>query len=164
MKKVLKDLDIAKNFQCAQSRGTAFEKEIGAKATLSLGERISRQPFTVSTDGSNDAGCHKLYPLVIKSVNPDILEVSSEIPSIPICEGSSTAENIFNLLEAEFKAHKIAWENCLALHADNTPVIVGRDKGAYGHISRKNPSIFMAGCVCHLIHIAAEKRSCIPAT
>ena len=28
----------------------------------------------------------KLYPLVMKSVNPDTLEVSSEILSIPICE------------------------------------------------------------------------------
>ena len=110
VKKVFKDSDIAKNFQCARSKGTAIVKEISAKATLSLGERISRQPFTVSTDGSNDAGCHKLYPLVIKSVSPDTLEVSSEILSIPICEGSSTGENIFNLIEAEFKAHKIPWE------------------------------------------------------
>ena len=106
VKKVFKDSDIAKNFQCARSKGTSIVKEISAKATLSLGERISRQPFTVSTDGSNDAGCHKLYPLVIKSVNPDTLEVSSEILSIPICEGSSTGENIFNLIEAEFKAFR----------------------------------------------------------
>ena len=163
VKKVFKDSDIAKNFQCARSKGTAIVKEISAKATLSLGERISRQPFTVSTDGSNDAECHKLYPLVIKSVNPDTLEVSSEILSIPICEGSSTGENIFNLIEAEFKAHKIPWENCLALGADNAPVMVGRDKGVYGHMSRKNPSIFMAGCVFHLIHIAAEKgAACLP--
>ena len=79
VKKVFKDSDMAKNFQCAGSKDTAIVKEISAKASLSLGERISRQPFTVSTDGSNDAGCHKLYPLAIKSVNPDTLEVSSEI-------------------------------------------------------------------------------------
>ena len=159
---MFKDSDIAKNFQCARSKGTAIVKEISAKATLSLGERISLQPFTFSTDGSNDAGCHKLYPL-IKSVNPDILEVSSEILLIPICEGSSTGENIFNLIEAEFKAHKILWENCLALGAVNAPVMVGRDKGVYGHMSRKNPSIFMARCVCHLIYIAAEKgAACLP--
>ena len=124
VKKVLKDLDIAKNFQCAQLKGTAIVKEISAKATLSLGERISRQPFTVLTDGSNDAGCHK---------------------------------------EAEFKAHKIPWENCLGLGADKAPVVVGKDKGMYGHMYRKKPSIFMAGCVCHLIYIAAEKgAACLP--
>ena len=163
VKKVFKDSDIAKNFHCARSKGTAIVKEIGAKSTLSLGERISLQPFTVSTDGSNDVGCHKLYPLVIRSVHPDSLEVSSEILSIPICEGSSTGENIFNLIDAEFKAHKIPWENCLALGADNAPVMVGKDKGVYGHMCRKNPSIFMAGCVCHLIHIAAEKgAACLP--
>ena len=72
-------------------------------------------------------------------------------------------KTFFNLIEAEFKAHKIPWENCLALGADNAPVMVGRDKGVYGHMSRKNPSIFMAGCVCHLIHIAAEKgAACLP--
>ena len=70
-------------------------KEIGAKSTLSLGERISQQPFTVSTDGSNDVWCHKLYPLVIRSIHPDSLEVSSERVSILICEGSSTGEKTF---------------------------------------------------------------------
>ena len=41
--------------------------------------------------------------------------------------------------------------------------MVGKDKGVYGHMCRKNPSIFMAGCVCHLIHIAAEKgAACLP--
>ena len=163
VKKVFKDSDIAKIFHCARSKGTAIVKEIGAKSTFSLGERISRQPFTVSTDGSNDVGCHKLYPLVIRSVHPDSLEVSTEILTIPICEGSSTGENIFNLIDAEFKAHKIPWENCLALGADNAPVMVGKDKGVYGHMCRKNPSIFMAGCVCHLIHICRRKRSCMSA-
>ena len=109
-KKVFKDSEIAKNFHCARSKATAIVKEIGAKSTLSLGERISRQPFTVSTDGSNDVGCHEIYPLVIRSVHPGSLEVSSEISSIPICEGSSTGENIFNLMDSEFKAHKIPWE------------------------------------------------------
>ena len=162
-KKCLRTLTSQKNFQCGRSKGTAIVKEVSAKATLSLGERISHQPFTVSTDGSNDAGCQKLYPLAIKSVNPDTLEVSSEMLSIPICEGSSIGGNIFNLIEAEFKAHKIPWESCLALGADNAPVMVGRDKGVCGHMPRKNPSIFMAGCVCHLIHIAVEKgTTCLP--
>ena len=48
VKKVFKDSGIAKNFHGARSKGTAIVKEIVAISTLSLGERISRQPFTVS--------------------------------------------------------------------------------------------------------------------
>ena len=52
---------------------------------------------------------------------------------------------------------------CLALGADNSLVVVRRNKGVYRHMSKKNPSIFMAGCVRHLIHIAAEKgATCLP--
>ena len=113
VKKAFPDSEIAKNFQCARSKCTAIVKEQAAKTALSIGERISKQPFTISTDGSNDAGSNKLFPLIIRSVDPVSLEVHSEILSIPVCEGSATGENIFNLIESELKVHNIPWKNCL---------------------------------------------------
>ena len=47
---------IAKNFQCAGLKGTAVTKEIAAKTTFSLVERMKKSVFTISTDGSNDSG------------------------------------------------------------------------------------------------------------
>jgi hypothetical protein len=48
------DSDIAKQFHCGRSKGTAIVKEIAANTTLKLAERMRNCPFTVSTDISND--------------------------------------------------------------------------------------------------------------
>ena len=64
---------------------------------------------------------------------------------------------IFGLIEAEFGAHSIPWENCIALGSDNANVMVGKETGVYGCMLKKNPELYLSGCVCHLVHIAAEK-------
>ncbi len=46
--------DIAKQFQCIRSKGTAIVKEVAANTTLKLAEIIWNCPFTVSTNGSNN--------------------------------------------------------------------------------------------------------------
>ncbi|KAK0050591.1 hypothetical protein Bpfe_019928 [Biomphalaria pfeifferi] len=155
--------DIAKDFQCGRSKGTAIVKEIAAKTTLSLAERMKMYPFTISTDGSNDCGSCKLFPIVVRTVDPNTKLVNSDLLSIPVCEGSATGENIFNLLHAEISAHKIPWTNCLSFGADNAPVMVGKDKGVLGYMAKQHSNIFMSGSACHLVHIAAEKAaSCLP--
>ena len=59
----------------------------------SLKSRMKRFPFTISTDGSNDAGC-KQYPLVIRCINEVSGLVSSELLSIPVCDGSATGKSV----------------------------------------------------------------------
>ena len=43
--------------------------------------------------------------------------------------------------------------------ADNASVMQGLGKGLAGFIKRKNSAIYMLGCPCHLIHLAAEKAA-----
>ena len=162
-KLMFKEDKVAKQFQCGRSKGTAIVKEIAAKSTMSLALRMKSSPFTISTDGSNDLGSCKLFPIVVRTVNPDLQLVTSDLLSVPVCEGPATGENIVQLLDAEFSVHKIPWTNCISLGADNAPVMSGKDKGVYGLLLKKNPKLFMSGCVCHLIHKAAEKgASCLP--
>ena len=56
--------DVVKQFQCGRSKRTPIVKEIAAKSTLSLAERMPHHPFTVFTDGNNDMGSNKLFPLL----------------------------------------------------------------------------------------------------
>lgn len=84
------DSKIAKQLQCGRSKGTAILKEISRKTTISIADRLKTQPFTVSTDGSNDAGTSKLFPLVVRTYDPEDLTVRSEVLSLPKCEGSAT--------------------------------------------------------------------------
>lgn len=64
---------------------------------------------------------------------------------------------IFSLIKNEMQAHNIPWDNCLALGCDNANVMVGKDTGLYGCMLKEHPKLYLSGCVCHLIHIAAEK-------
>lgn len=95
VKKMFPDSKIAKEFSCARSKGTAIVKEMGAMTTMSLAERMKLQPFTLSTDGSNDKGGVKLFPLIVRTIDPDTMEVRSDALSVPSIEGSATGECIF---------------------------------------------------------------------
>ena len=156
------DSKIAKGLQCGRSKGTAILKEISAKTTVSIAKRLKTQPFTVSTDGSNDVGTNKLFPLVVRTYDSD-LTVRSEVLALPKCDGSATGKKICQLITTEFEIHNIPPTNCLALGADNAPVMAGSKEGCYGNFLKSQPQAYFSGCVCHLIHIGARKgASCLP--
>lgn len=115
-------------------------------------------PFSVSTDGSNDADS-KQYPLVIRSLDPASGLVNSELLCVPICSGSSTGENIFLLMNKELESRNIPWENCLSLGCDNASVMTGHKKGVFAYVKEKQPSVFLSGCALHLVHIGAKKAA-----
>ena len=92
VKAMFHDSKIAKDFQCSRSKSTAIVKEMAATTTLQLAERMQKMPFTISTDGSNDRGSEKLFPLVVRTVCPDSNEVRSDALSVPVLEGSATGK------------------------------------------------------------------------
>ena len=61
------DSKIAKDFGCSRGKGTAIVKEMAAKSTMSLADRMKHHPFTISTHGSNDKGDTKLFLLIVRS-------------------------------------------------------------------------------------------------
>ena len=73
-------------------------------------------------------------------------------------------ENIFNAVDATFAEHRIPWEKCLALGCDNANVMTGEKKGVLGCMRNRNPDMYLSGCCCHLVHIAAQKGEACCAT
>lgn len=51
----------------------------------------------------------------------------------------------------------IPLSNCVALGVDNTNGIVGAHNSLRTRITSENPSIHVAGCVCHTLHNSAKK-------
>lgn len=90
---IFRDSKIAKNFQCARTKGTAIVKEMAALTTLELADRMKSGCFTLSTDGSNDKGGEKLFPLVVRTIDPKSLEVRSDALSVPATTGSATGND-----------------------------------------------------------------------
>ena len=88
------DSKIAEAFSCARTKTTAIVKDIAKKHKHTLLARMKSAPFSLATDGSNDSNS-KLFPIVVRTVNPDTLSVESEVVSLPVLEDSSTGKNIF---------------------------------------------------------------------
>lgn len=55
------------------------------------------------------------------------------------------------------KRWKIPLNNCVALGVDNTNSNVGQHNSLKSRITTDNPSVFVAGCVCHILHNAAVR-------
>ena len=66
-------------------------------------------------------------------------------------------QEIFSLIRNEFETHSIPWQNCIAFGSDNANVMVGKECGVFGYMLKQHSEMYLSGCVCHLIHIAAEK-------
>lgn len=150
------DSEIAKKFSCGRTKASAIANHLATGVKSNLIERMRNQPFTMSTDGSNDSDS-KLFPIVIRSFDEDAGEVRSDVLSVPNCKEAATGKNIFELMNSELIAANIPWQNCLGLGSDNASVMSGHKNGVIAFIKEKHPSACLMGCVCHLIHIAAEK-------
>lgn len=51
----------------------------------------------------------------------------------------------------------IPLSNCVALGVDNTNSNIGQHNSLKTRITRENPSIHVAGCICHILHNSAKK-------
>ena len=116
-------------------------------------------PYSIATDGSTDYGDIKLYPIVVKYYDQSVGRIVTVLLCMPECSETSTGEHIFELMDNELTKRDIPWDNCLSFGADNASVMQGLGKGLAGFIKRKNSAIYMLGCPCHLIHLAAEKAA-----
>lgn len=150
------DSEIAKKFACGRTKTSAITHHLADNVKARLLRRMKDHAFTISTDGSNDAHS-KLYPIVVRSFDEEAGEVRSDVLSVPDCKDSATGRNIFELLNQELTPCGIAWSNCLGLGSDNANVMTGSKGGVIAFMKEKHPAACLMGCVCHLIHIAAEK-------
>ena len=76
---------------------------------------------------------------------------------IATTKGSSTGKNIFQLLDQALTENKIPWKNVTCFSADNAAVMMGVHNGVAAFVREKNPEVYVNGCICHLLHLAAEK-------
>ena len=61
--KMFPDSKIATKFACASSKASIVTKGLAEDITNEVASKLQKQPFSLSTDGSNDGGEGQLYPL-----------------------------------------------------------------------------------------------------
>ena len=128
--------------------------------------RLRQTPFSLSTDGSSDRGAEEqLYPIVVRYFDENVNKVVGVLLEIATTEERSTGVNIFKLLDNALKEKRLPWKNCICFSADNASVMMGIHAGVAAYVRKENPDVFVLGCPCHRLHLAAEKgASTLPFT
>jgi len=67
-----------------------------------------------------------------------------------------TADVINKKISDVLIEHKIPWKNCIGLSVDNAPVNIGARNSIAAKMLKENPSIYIHGCPCHIIHNTAK--------
>ena len=68
----------------------------------------------------------------------------------------STAEGVYTTIDEVFAKNQISWENCVSLSVDNTYTMIGKNSSIASRFLERNENIFIAGCPCHLAHMAVS--------
>lgn len=72
-------------------------------------------------------------------------------------EDCGKAESLFGAIDSNFSKDAIDWVNAVAVGLDNTATNMGCNNSVKVCVLGKNPNCFIAGCNCHLSHLAASK-------
>ena len=62
---------IPTKFACASSKASIVTKCLAEDSTNEVASKLQKQPFSLSTDGSNDGGEGQLYPIVARYFDED---------------------------------------------------------------------------------------------
>lgn len=159
LKAMCPDSKIIANYACKRTKTTAIVQTLAESSQEEIVKNAVSSAFSIATDGSHNAGEETLYPVVVTAYRSDLGKIVSEVLSVPVCSMSNTGENIFKLLNEELCKKGLSWNNCICFAADNCSTMTGQYKGTAAFISKENPNVFIQGCACHLIHIAAQKAA-----
>ena len=72
-------------------------------------------------------------------------------------EDYSKAETLFTGINDAFKSDDLDWDNVVSVGLDNTNTNMGNNNSLRRRILAENPQTVIAGCNCHLAHLAAGK-------
>ena len=67
-----------------------------------------------------------------------------------------TAKTLFTAIKNKFDESSLPWNSCFGRSVDNTNIMIGKLNSIASNTLKKNPNIFIGGCLCHLAHIAAS--------
>ena len=159
--KMFPDSKIAKNFKCCRTKTACILNQ--AMYPLSkkhLVTYMKENPFSFCHDGSSDTSVKKMNPVCV-SIFDASTSKSVETKFYDMCattgEDCGKAKTLFEAIDSNFTRDSISWANTVAVGLDNTAVNMGCNNSIKVRVLEKNSNCFIAGCNCHLLHLAASK-------
>ena len=161
-KNAFPDSKIAQKYSSRRTKTTAIiNKSFAPHCAEYVVEHCKASVYSVGTDGSNDTGLEKMNPICVKIFDVKRSKtVTNHFLDMCLTSGTdcSTAEGIFTAIDEAFENEpwEIPWESCVSLSVDNTNTMIGKNNSIASRFLEKNENVFIAGCPCHLAHIAAS--------
>ena len=157
---IFPDSKVAKGFAAARTKTSCIvNMALRPHFEESLVSHMRGNSFALVIDGSNDNGLEKINPVTVRLFDPDQGRVSTMYLDMCLTSGtdSATAASIFEAMDVALQSREIPWVNCVGLSVDNTSVNMGKHNSIQTQATQKNPSIYMMGCRCHILHNTARK-------
>lgn len=152
------DSKIAKQYGSGRTKTTAILKCMAKNTASNIVASLKRMPFSMATDGSTDQNAVKLYPVIVRYFDETKQKIVCALLSLKECN-ENTGQGIFSMLDEEMRKKELSWKNCVAFGCDNASTMLGHLNGVVSHIKKVNPGIYVQGCLCHLLHICAQKAT-----
>ena len=83
------------------------------------------------------------------------VELKFCIMCLMTCENASIAESLFQAVGGTLEKDELNWSKCASFGVDNCNTNIGRNNFMQTRILNENKSCYIAGCSCHLAHLAA---------
>ena len=161
--KMFSDSKIAKQYGCARTKTTcilngAMMPELKKYLTGFTSDKSNIHSLV--NDGSSDTGLKKMnvactmifYINRSKTIEMEFFDMRSTT-----AEDASKASTLFTAINDAMKKCNADWSNSVSIGVDNINSNVGRHNPLSSRILQCNKSTHIAGCSCHLAHLAASK-------
>ena len=157
--KMFPDSKIAKEFSCCRTKTTCIlNQAIAPLLKEDLVAYMQNNIFGFLNDGSSDTGLKKMNSMctLIFDVNrSNKVELKFYDIRSTTEEDASKASTLFESIEKAMGRDDIPWENVVSIGLDNCSTNMGKRNSIKSRFLEKNVACFIAGCNCHLAHLAA---------
>ena len=160
IRKVFLDSKVASKYHSASTKATCMLNEAVAPMLISdLLSNMRSQTFSICIDGSNDTELEKMNPITVQIHDVTSNMVVTRFLDIYTTTGA-TAEAIYSTMNLKLGSLLNCpnpWMLCTSVGVDNTSVNIGVRDSIKTRVLQQNPAVYFNGCLCHIIHNAAQK-------
>ncbi|CAH0551113.1 unnamed protein product [Brassicogethes aeneus] len=149
------DSKILKAVHCSRTKTTASLQMFKDESEKCISDILKITKFSLIVDETTDIAVKKCLAIVVRYVDMNLLKVRDRLLSL-VEVSESNAEGIIKEILKVITNLSIPVKNLIGFGADNVNVMMGKYNGVQAKLKEINNDIFVMGCICHSLHLAAS--------